>query len=259
MGWVALTREVSTAIAHCELTHLTRAPIDVDRAQRQHETYEATLEELGCRVSRLPSEPLLPDAVFVEDTAVVIAEIAIVARPGAMSRRAETASVTPALARYRHVVTIDEPATLDGGDVVRFGQRFFVGLSSRTSEAGVEALRSLVTPFGYTVTPVPVAGCLHLKSAATAVAANVVLLNPSLVDPRQFGTFAIVECDPDEPMAANALLIGETVVVAEGFPKTRARLEKHGLRVVAVDLSELAKAEGAVTCCSLLIETPGRL
>jgi dimethylargininase len=257
MGWVALTREVSPAIVRCELTHLPRTPIDLELARRQHEAYETALETLGCQVSRLPATPSLPDAVFVEDTAVVIDEIAIVARPGAPSRQPETASVGRALARYRQVVTVDEPATLDGGDVVRLGKRFFVGLSSRTNEAGADALRSIVTPFGYTVTPVPVSGCLHLKSAATAVADDVVLLDPSMVDARVFGTVAIVETDPDEPMAANALRIGRTVLAAAGFPKTRARLETRGLDVVTVDLSELAKAEGAVTCCSLLVEVPG--
>ena len=166
---------------------MPRTPIDLDRARRQHEGYEAALTSLHCQVCRLPAEPSLPDAVFVEDAAVVIAEVAIAARPGAVSRRPEIASVSRALARYRRVMTIDEPATLDGGDVVRLGRRFFVGLSSRTNEAGVEAFRSLVMPFGYTVTPVPVSGCLHLKSAASAVAADVVLLNPACVDPRVFG------------------------------------------------------------------------
>jgi len=256
MGWIAFTREVSPAIERCELTHLPRTAIDPERARRQHEAYEATLETVGCRVVRLPPEPSLPDAVFVEDTAVVISELAIVTRPGAVSRRAETASVSGALARYRRVVTIDGPATLDGGDVVRVGERFFVGVSSRTSETGVDALRTIVTPFGYTVTPVPVSACLHLKSAATAVAADIVLLDPALVDPRVFDGVTIVESHPGEPMAANALAVGRTVVVAEGFPKTRARLERLGVRVTAVDVSELAKAEGAVTCCSLLVEVP---
>jgi dimethylargininase len=139
---------------------------------------------------------------------------------------------------------------------MRLGRRFFVGLSGRTNPAGVSALRSVVEPLGYTVEGVPVSGCLHLKSAATAAAPDTVLLNPAWVDPGSFGAASVVEVDPDEPFAGNALRVGETVLFPAAFPRTRERLDRRGLRVVTVDLSELAKAEGALTCCCLLFDVP---
>jgi dimethylargininase len=251
---VALTREVSPAIGACELTHLSRQPIDLERARAQHRSYEHALAALGCRVVRLPADPSLPDSVFVEDTAVVTDEVAVITRPGAASRRPETESVARALAPYRPLLSIEAPATLDGGDVLRLGRRVFVGLSSRTTEVGVAALRSRLGPLGYTVEGVPVSGCLHLKSAATAIGSDVVLVNPAWVDPGAFGAASVVEVEPEEPFAANAVLVGEALLVAAAFPRTRERLERRGLHVLAVDLSELAKAEGALTCCSLVLD-----
>jgi dimethylargininase len=205
-------------------------------------------------VERLAAEPSLPDSVFVEDTAVVTEELAVVTRPGAPSRRPETPSVARALAPYRRLAHMAEPATLDGGDVIRLGRRLFVGRGSRTNEAGAEALRSLLAPLGYTVEAVPVSGCLHLKSAATAVAPGTVLLNPAWVAPACFGGLSVVEVDPEEPFAGNALWVSGTLLFPAAFPRTRRRLEERGLHVVAVDLSELAKAEGALTCCSVVLE-----
>lgn len=245
-------REVSPSLGRCELTFLAREAIDLDRARAQHRTLEAALETLGCVIERLPAEPDLPDSVFVEDTAVVVDEVAVMTRPGAASRRAETASVARALARHRLLVSIEAPGTLDGGDVVRLGSRVYVGRSSRTNEAGTLALRAALGGFGYTVTAVPVAGCLHLKSAITEVAAGTVLLNPEWVDAAVFSDANVIEIDPDEPFAANAQRVGDAVVFPAAFPRTGERLRRRGIRIVTVDLSELAKAEGAVTCCSVV-------
>lgn len=250
---IAITRKVSASLARCELTHLERSPIDVTRAAAQHEAYERTLAALGCAVVSLPEEPELPDAVFVEDTAVVVDEVAVITRPGAASRRAETASVAAVLARYRPVVTITAPGTLDGGDVLRLGRRLFVGVSGRTDGAGIGQLRAALAPYGYTVEAVPVHGCLHLKSAVTQVAPDAVLVNPAWVDPRTFAGFAPIPIDPGEPFAANALLLGDAVVYPEAFPATAAALARAGVALATVDVSELAKAEGAVTCCSLIL------
>jgi len=255
MALIALTRAVSASLADCELTHLPREPIDVARARRQHEAYEQTLVGLGCRVERLPELPACPDAVFVEDVAVVVDEHAVITRPGAASRRAETASAAEELAAFRTLTTVSDPGTLDGGDVLRLGRRVFVGRSSRSNDAGVEALRGALEPFGYSVQSVEVRGCLHLKSAATEVASGVVLVNPAWVDPRMFGAVRTVEVDPREPLAANGLRVGNALLHGAGFPGTRRRLEALGLQVVPIDLSELAKAEGAVTCCSIVFQT----
>jgi len=249
-------REVSPSLGRCELTFLAREAIDLDRARAQHRALEQALETLGCVIERLPAQPDLPDSVFVEDTVVVLDEVAVVTRPGAASRRAETASVAHALARHRPLVAIEAPGTLDGGDVMRLGRRVFVGRSSRTNEAGTLALRSALGGFGYSVTAAPVAGCLHLKSAITEVASETVLLNPEWVDAALFPGVTVIEVDPDEPYAANAQRVGDALVFPTAFPRTGERLRRAGLRVVTVDLSELAKAEGAVTCCSVVFEAP---
>lgn len=251
----ALTRTISPAIARCELTHLVREPIDVDRAVAQHEEYQRALATLGCRVHRLPAGPDLPDAVFIEDTAVVFDELAVITRPGAESRRAETAEVAEALTDYRRLVTIQPPGTLDGGDVLLVDNTIFVGQSSRSNAAGASQLHQLMEPYGYTVNRVEVSGCLHLKSAVTQVAEGMLLINPGWVRPGTFGELKAIEVDPAEPFGANAVRIGKAVVYPSGFPKTRRRLEAQGIDVRTVDASELAKAEGGVTCCSLIFQS----
>jgi dimethylargininase len=252
---VAITRKTGPAIARCELTHLAREPIDVPRAIAQHDAYERTLTQLGVRVVSLPEEPDLPDAVFVEDTAVVLPELVVITRPGAPSRRGETASVAAALASYRPTAAIRAPATLDGGDVLVVGRRVFVGLSSRSNREGVEQLGRLVSRHGFTIAVVPVTGCLHLKSAVTAVGSDTILINPEWVGGLSFPGLRRIETDPGEPYAANALLIGDTVVYPKAFPATAARLQREGVRLATVDVSEIAKAEGGVTCCSLIVDT----
>jgi dimethylargininase len=234
------------------LTHLAREPIDVDRARRQHERYEEALRKAGCDVNRLAAGPDMPDSVFIEDIAIVVDEVAIVTRPGAASRWKETIAVAQELRRYREVQQIDAPGTIDGGDVLTIGRRVFIGRSSRTNEAGIEQMRQILEPFGYEVIPVHVRGCLHLKSAATAVREDLLLVNPSWVPDAPFAGFERIDTDPREPMAANALRVGEWAIYPTSFPRTLERLERGGVDILAVDVSELQKAEGAVTCCSLV-------
>jgi dimethylargininase len=251
---IAITRQVSPGIGRCELSYLEREPIDVGLAQRQHLAYERRLADLGCLVTSLPPEPALPDSVFVEDAAIVLDELAVITVPGAVSRRAETASIAAALAPWRPLLHLGEQGTLDGGDVLVVGRTVFVGRSLRSDEAGCGQLRDLLAPRGYTIAPVAIHGCLHLKSAVTAVAADRLLVNPAWVDGSAFAGLEIIEVDPAEPHAANALRIGGAVVFPAAFERTRRRLEGAGIRVVTVDVSELAKAEGAVTCCCLHFE-----
>ncbi len=251
---LALTRPVSPSITRCELTYRARVPIDPARAAAQHGAYEAALEAAGCRLVPVPAAPEMPDAVFVEDTAVVTDEVAILARPGAESRRQETEAVAPILAEYRAVRRIREPGTLDGGDVLRVGRDVFVGRSARTNDDGADQLRSVLGPLGYSVGLVPFAGCLHLKTAVTAAADGTLVLNPEWVEPTRFPGYRIVEVDPGEPYAANVLRVGDTVLASAGHPATARRLRSAGVDVVEVDVSELAKAEAGVTCCSVLIQ-----
>lgn len=251
---IAILRDVSSSLGRCELTHIAREAIDVSVARAQHRAYEEALRSLGCSILKLPEEPELPDAVFVEDTAIVLPELAIITRPGAPSRRAETATVAAALARYRPLAEIRSPGTIDGGDVLVTGKELFVGESERTNSDGVEQLGTLLRGHGYTVRSVPLSGCLHLKSAATLCGDDLLLVNPAWVDPALFGRRSIIEVDPSESYAANALRLGEGVIYPSAFPRTRERLAARGIRPHTIDLSELAKAEGAVTCCSLIVD-----
>ncbi len=249
---IAITRQVSRSIVRCELAYLAREPIDVLRARHQHAKYRRALEDLGLAVLSLPEEPELPDAVFVEDTALVLDECAILLRPGADSRKPETDSIGEMLERFRPVHRVEAPARVDGGDILRLGKRIYVGVGQRTDVLAKEQIRSWLEPLGYTVEAVRVSGCLHLKSAATEVGDGVVLVNPQWIDPQAFGDVKYIEIDPSERYAANALRIDETVVFPEAFPLTRARLERAGMRVLPLAADELAKAEGALTCCSLI-------
>ena len=249
---IAITRAVSPKIGQCELTHLTRQAIDVERARAQHGQYEACLAGLGFELHRLPAEPDLPDSVFVEDTAIVLDEVAIITRPGAASRRPETESIARALGPFRRLAFIRPPGTLDGGDVLCIGRAIYIGLSGRSNREGVGQVQRLVAPFGYRVEGVPVTGCLHLKSAVTQVAGDALLINRDWADGRLWGEFRLIDVDRGEPFAANALLVGNAVVYPAAYQRTRRRLERAGIDVHAVDVSELVKAEGAVTCCSLV-------
>jgi dimethylargininase len=253
---IALTREVSPSIVNCQLTHLARERIDVERARAQHAEYERALERLGCVVRRLPAGSDMPDSVFVEDIGIVFDEIAVVARPGAVSRRAEVAEVVKALSRHRPIVQIVAPGTLDGGDVLVAGRSVFVGRTSRTNEAGIGQLRAAVASYGYSVLPVSVRGCLHLKSAITALDDRTLLANRQWIVEEEFTAFDVLDVDATESMAANIVRVGNGLLYAAAFPRTLERLERRGYVVTAIDVSEIAKAEGAVTCCSLIF--PGR-
>lgn len=253
--WTAITRAVSSSIADCELTYLERLPIDLENARRQHQAYEAALRSLGVELLSLPEEPALPDAVFVEDMAIVLDECAILTRPGAESRRPELESISQALAPYRKLFKIQASGTVDGGDVLVAGKSIFVGISSRSNTIAIQQMQAFLAPFGYSVQAVPVSGCLHLKSAVTRVAATTLLIHPEWVDKQNFPGMQFIEVDPSEAYAANALLVGDTVLYQPAFPRTLARLAAAGIRVQLVDQSELAKAEGALTCCSLIFKS----
>jgi dimethylargininase len=250
---IAITRDVSPSLGGCELSYVSRSVIDVDLAAAQHHAYRQALQWLGCRVVALPAEEAMPDAVFVEDVAVVLDEVAVLTRPGADSRRAEVASVAEVLARHRPLRALDAPGTLDGGDVLRVDRTLYVGQSERSNAAGIAQLRDHVAGFGYEVRLVPIHGCLHLKSAVTQVAGDTLLVQPAWVDLAAFAGFRLIEVDPGEEHAANALWVGGGVVYPSWFPRTQRRLEDAGIVVTPVDVSELQKAEGAVTCCSLVL------
>jgi dimethylargininase len=251
---LAITRAVPESLARCELTHVARTPIDVERARTQHAAYERALAAAGCEVVRLPELPAHADSVFVEDCAVVLDELAIATRPGAASRRGEVESVAAALARHREVVRLAGDAALDGGDVLALERTLFVGLSQRTNAEGVRQLRALVAGHGYQVEAVALEGALHLKTAITRAAEHALVLNPRWIDAARFASWERIEVDPREPFASNVLRVRATALCASAFPRTNERLRARGIAVTEVDVSELAKAEGGVTCCALLVE-----
>ena len=257
----ALTRAVSRSLASCELTWLSRQEIDIDLAIEQHKQYERLLAALNIRVISLPEQPDMPDSVFVEDPLVVVDEVAIVTRMGSPSRRAESESLADAISAFRPIrrLVADQsrhPATLEGGDVMRIGRDVFVGLSSRTNAPGVQQLKRELEPFGYRVRSVEVRGCLHLKSACCPMGDVRILANTAWLDPTPLGDYTIVEVAPDEPGAANILRIGDAVIMPASFPHTQEIVRGEGLDVRTVDISELMKAEAAVTCSSVIFKAP---
>jgi len=253
---IAVTREVSRALEHCELSYQERRAIDLDLARTQHRAYEDALVSLGCELRSLPELPDHPDSVFVEDTAVVLDEVAVITRPGAESRRGETTSMVDVLRGYRRLVTVAAPGILDGGDVLQVGRTLYVGLSARSNASGAQQLQAAIAPFGYRVVTVETKGCLHLKTAATLAAPGLLLFNPSWVDADVFEDLDHLPVDPAEPHGANALLVDGRLIYPASCPRTRERLVGRGLDVVSVDMSETEKAEGGVTCCSLIFRGP---
>ena len=252
---LAITRAVSPAINQCEIGFIERQEIDLAKANEQHRQYESLLAELGAEVVSLPAEPDYPDSVFVEDPAVVVDEIAIMTRMGAASRRGESEALARALADYRPLRHLREPATLEGGDVMRVGRTLYIGVSHRTNRVGIEQFTDELGPLGYTVVPVAVRGALHLKSACCSLGDGAILANRTWLDLQPLAEFHIVDVAPGEDRAANVLSIGGSVIVPASFPRTAEILDRSGLRVRTLDVSELMKAEAGVTCCSLIFES----
>ena len=250
----AITRAVSPGIVNCELTYVAREPIDFTKAEEQHRDYQRLLEKCGARVISLPAEPSLPDSMFVEDPAIVLDELAIILPLGTESRRPEAASIAQALAKFRKLASVELPGQVEGGDILRVGRRLFAGLSSRTNAEGIRQLASILAPYGYEVVSVAVTGCLHLKSALTYIGRTTLLANRAWFDTKPFSGFEWMDVAPEEPHAANALLIGGTVIFPSSFPRTHARLEARGFHVAPLDISELQKAESGLTCSSLLFD-----
>jgi dimethylargininase len=240
----------------CELTYREREPIDAGLAARQHRAYCEALRACGARVLTLPRVDELPDSVFVEDTAIVLDGVAVLTRPGVESRRGEVALIETEIASLRPVVKVRAPATLEGGDVMRVGRTLYVGLSPRTNAEGADALRRFAAPHGYEVLTVELRGCLHLKTGCSALDDATVLVNPEWVDVDAFDGHDLVAVDASEPWAANALRVESSICMSAVFPRTAESLRARGYDVREVEVSEFAKAEGGMTCMSLLFRQP---
>ena len=252
----AFTRAVSPRLAQCELTHLERVPIDPAKAAVQHHSYEEALRFAGFEIVRLPDLPDHADAVFVEDTALLLDGHAIITRPGAASRAAETRSTAEGLADHFEIHRVEE-GFVDGGDVLRIARTLYVGQSTRTDAAGVSALREIAGRIGFDVVAARLDGCLHLKTGATLAGADgsgrpVLLYNPQAIDPSQFTGVEHLAVDAGEPAAANCVRAGAHLILPAGNPRTAGHLRSRGFNIIEVDVSELQKAEAGVTCMSLI-------
>jgi len=252
----AITRAVSPLLVNCELSFITRQPIDLAIAREQHRSYEKILAQLGARVVSLPAEPELPDSMFVEDPALVLDELAVIFPLGTETRRREAATIAAALSPFRKLCHVKLPGTIEGGDILRIGKQLFVGLTARSNQEGIAKLTRIVEPHGYGVTGVPVTGCLHLKSAVTWLGNHTLLANRAWFDSSFLNGYEWLDVDPAEPHAGNALALGGAVIFPASFERTRARIEARGFHVVSIDISELQKAESGLTCSSLLFDAP---
>lgn len=252
----ALTRWVGPELAACELTHFERTPIDPEAARAEHVAYLDALRGLCDEVIELPALPEHPDGCFVEDAALVFDECVVLTRPGAASRRGEVEAIAAHLPTDREVLRLEEPCTLDGGDVLVAGDTVYVGWSSRTNHQGLKELAHLLLPHGYRVKAVEVTGCLHLKSAMTLVAPDLLLANPALVNLERVGGVDLLKVDPHEPAAANALLLAGRVLYPEEFTRTADLLAEHGVDLKTVPTKELQKAEAGVTCRCIAWNSP---
>jgi dimethylargininase len=253
---IALVRRPSPRMADGLVTHIDRTPVDVALAQLQWQSYVDALRSNGWSVTEVPAAPGLPDSAFVEDTMVVHRGVAVVARPGADERKPEVAPAAAAVADFGYrIVTIAEPGTLDGGDVLKVGDTIYVGRGGRTNEAGIAQVAAAFGPLGATVVTVPLTKVLHLKSAVTALPDGTVIgWEPALDDISLFPRFLAM---PEESGAHVVLLGDDKVLMSADCPRSAALLEGIGLHPVIVDISEFIKLEGCVTCLSVrLREAP---
>jgi dimethylargininase len=252
----AITRPPGIRLADCELTHLERVPIDLERAREQHRAYQRALRELGAEVVSLAPDDEHPDACFVEDTAVILGDVAVITRPGALSRRAEVEPIAEVLGEWLELRRIEAPGTLDGGDVLHVDRTLFIGITpgGRTNAAGADALRAFASAAGFDARAIPFRGCLHLKTAVSFLGDEAVLIDPACVDPAVFGSLRRIEMDPGDPLRASALRIADTLLVPMSAPGSADRLRRAGYRVQQLDISEFEKAEAGLTCLSLLLD-----
>lgn len=250
---IGLVRKPDASIARCELTHLEREQIDFNLLLKQHDEYVGCLRKAGIHVEFLPELPLSGDGVFVEDTALVLDEVAVICHPGAESRKNETDSVHLALSKYRkEIKKVNGAATVDGGDLLKIDKKIYVGQSTRTNAAAHEQLKSFLSPYDYEVIMVPVSKCLHLKTGVCFLGNNAVLINPSWINPEHFKKMTIIEVDESEPFAANAILLDNLIIHNSAFPLTQKKIKSAGFNLESLSITELAKAEAGLTCISLI-------
>lgn len=258
VSYLSEINEYSGALVRCPgkdlaagLTTTTLGKPDYFLAVKQHEEYVKTLKMLDLKVTELDALTGFPDAHFVEDVAVLTPELAIITRPGAPSRRGEIITIAPTLRNMFSTASINAPGTLDGGDVLILGKNVYVGISNRTNMEGAEQLESLLSTFGYSTHQIPLPGGLHLKSSVNYVGENLLLMLEEFVDIHAFNIFEKIIVAPEEAYACNTLWINDNLILPDHFPETRLQLEDIGLPMYILDMSEMEKLDGGLTCLSL--------
>jgi dimethylargininase len=252
----ALVRKPSPQLAAGLVTHMERKPVDLRLAQHQWQSYVSALQESGWKTIDVPPADSCPDGVFVEDTVVMFGSLAVVTRPGALSRRPETEALPEVLSGLDIEMShIESPGTLDGGDVLKVGVDVYVGHGGRTNADGIRQLRHLIEPRGLNLVAVPVTKVLHLKSAVTALPDGTVIGYDPLVDDTRI--FPRYRSMPEESGAHVVVLDQDTVLMAADCPRSVALVERLGYEVVSVDISEFQKLEGCVTCLSVRVRSSG--
>lgn len=250
---IVLTHAVSPNIADGDVTFIDRQPVNYELALQQHDAYCNALKNCGAEVKRLSVNPN-PDSCFIEDTGIVVDEVAIITSMGNPSRQHEPKAIAPELAHYREIVRIELPATIEGGDVLQIGRRLYVGLSSRTNRQGFDQLAQILKRWNYDVIAVELNHCLHLKTACTAIDQETVLLNPAWVAPEAFADYKVLAVPPEERWAANTIRVADTVFLQHGFPQTLELVKTHHHPVKILDISEFRKVEAGLSCLSIMMQ-----
>lgn len=242
------------------LTRVNLGAPDLPRAMEQHAHYCDALRRCGLSLTLLPADPRYPDGTFVEDTAIVLPEGAIITRPGAESRQGEVEAIRTTLqSRYAGLATITAPGTVDGGDICEAGRHVFIGLSARSNAEGAAQLSRWLAGFGYSAETVDIRGLasiLHLKSGLSWMGDNRLLVIEELAAHPAFAGYELIRVDDGEAYAANAVRVNEQVLLASGYPRLQAQLGALGYSCIALDMGEFAKMDGGLSCLSLRLTWP---
>lgn len=251
---IALTHTVSPKITEGEVTFIDRQTVSYDLALQQHDAYCKALKDCGAEVKKLSVNLDYPDSCFIEDTAIVLDEIAIITSMGIASRQREPEAIIPELAQYREIIHIELPAKIEGGDVLQVGRRLYVGVSRRTNIQGCHQLARILKQWNYEVVPVELKNCLHLKTACTAIDEETILLNPRWVAPETFSDYKVLSIPEEEKWAANTIRIKNTILLQHGFPRTFELLDKNHNSLEILDISEFRKLEAGLSCLSIIFQ-----
>lgn len=248
----AIVREIANTYNNCVVTFSDTPLIDVSLAKQQHNNYCNVLSQVGVDITKLEADDNLPDCCFVEDTAIIIEDIAIITYLGTESRVNETYEIEKSLKNYKKIYHINLPGTIEGGDVLKIDKKIYVGISQRTNIEGINQLALIVKDKGYEVIGVNIWDTLHLKSACTYLGNNVVIFSQGHFDESIFSSYDTIIVPKEEEYCANTLTINGQVLIPKGFPITKGLITIKGFSVIELEMTEIQKAEGALTCLSLL-------